>query len=175
MTVLVALLRGINVGGATTLPMSDLRRVATDLGYADVATYIQSGNLLLRTPCAPATVGRDLAEAIAALGGVAPTVIVRTSAELAEVVAGNPFLERGEDPARCHVLFTEGPASRAVSGLDPETYHPEEAVAGGSVLYLFLPNGVGRSPLATELTKAKVGTIRSWRTLTKLVELTQAR
>ena len=166
MPVMVALLRGVNVGGKTTLAMADLRRVATDLGYQDVSTYIQSGNLLLRASARPARVARDLAAGIAALGGVEPDVLVRTRTQLAALVTGNPFVERGEDPARCHVLFTE---SGPPTPLDVQP--PEEAMASGSDVYLFLPNGVGRSPLAKELTKARAGTVRSWRTVTKLLDL----
>ena len=167
---MVALLRGINVGGRTTLPMADLRRVATDLGYGDVATYIQSGNLLLRTGRRATQVARELASGIASLGGVAPEVTVRTRSELAEVVADNPFIRRGEDPARCHVLFDDGPVSVPLGA-----HAPEEAVAAGREIYLFLPNGVGRSPLAKELTRATAGTMRSWRTVTKLLELAESR
>lgn len=170
MTVMVALLRGVNVGGKTTLPMADLRQVAADLGYDDVATYIQSGNLLFRAAEPPATVARDLAAAIASLGGVEPAVMVRTRTQLAALVEANPFIARDEDPARCHVLFAESAASR----IAVEVHPPEEAIAIGTELHLFLPNGVGRSPLAIALTKAKAGTVRSWKTVTKLLELASA-
>jgi len=97
MAVMVALLRGINVGGKTTLSMATLREVAEELGYADVATHIQSGNLVLRTSAAASKVERDLAGAIAALGGVQPAVMVRSRTQLQKVVAGTPFLRRGAD------------------------------------------------------------------------------
>lgn len=173
---MVALLRGINVGGKTTLSMAKLREVAERLGYDDVATYIQSGNLVLRTGDNASKVEKDLARAIAALGGVQPAVIVRTRAQLAKVVEGNPFVARGEDPKACHVVFGAKAAKPPLTRLDLPSYAPEEAVAVGKELYLFLPGGMGRSKLAGALAKDKTafGTARSWRTVTKLLDVADA-
>jgi uncharacterized protein (DUF1697 family) len=175
-TVMVALLRGINVGGKTTLSMAKLREAAEGLGYDDVATYIQSGNLVLGTSDPAAKVERDLAAAIAKLGGVRPAVIVRTRAQLQKVADGNPFLQRGEDAASCHVVFAAKATKAQLGRLDLPSYAPEEAVAAGKELYLFLPGGVGRSKLAADLAKEKtaVGTMRGWRTVAKLLELADA-
>jgi uncharacterized protein (DUF1697 family) len=170
---MVALLRGVNVGGKGTLPMADLRAIATALGYGDVATYIQSGNLVLSTTDSAATVARDLAAAIAAGSSVAPAVIVRSRRQLAKVVRDSPFLARGEDPAQLHVTFTDGPAAPLLACLDLPAYAPEEAIAVGKELHLNLPNGIGRSKLAADLARSKgsTGTTRSWRTLTTLVDM----
>jgi len=170
---MVALLRGINVGGRGKLPMADLRAIATDLGYDEVATYIQSGNLVLTSRESAASVARDLAAAIAAAGDVSPAVTVRTRSQLAKIVRDNPFLARGEDAGLQHVLFTEGPAKAAVAGLDLPSYAPEEAIAVGHELYLFLPNGVGRSKLAVDVGRQKgvVGTMRNWRTVTTVLAM----
>jgi uncharacterized protein (DUF1697 family) len=172
-TVLVALLRGINVGGRGKLPMADLRAIAEDLGYQDVATYIQSGNLVLSTSTSASTVARDLAAAIAAGTSVAPAVLVRTRSQLAKVVRESPFLARGEDEAHLHVVFTDGPAAPAAARLDLAAYAPEEAIARGKELHLLLPNGIGRSKLAADLARQKgpVGTTRSWRTVTTLLAM----
>jgi uncharacterized protein (DUF1697 family) len=173
---MVALLRGINVGGKTTLSMAKLREVAAGLGYDDVGTYIQSGNLFLRSGDSVSKVEKDLASAIAGLGGVQPAVMVRTRSQLAKVVADNPYLARGEDPQACHVVFGAKAAKPSLARLDLATYAPEEAVAVGKELYLFLPGGMGRSKLAGDLAKdrAAVGTARSWRTVTKLLEMADA-
>jgi len=175
-TVMVALLRGINVGGKTTLPMARLREVAEGLGYEDVATYIQSGNLVLRTTGAASRVEKDLARAVADLGGVEPAVMVRTAAQLRKIVDGNPFVRRGEDEKSCHVVFAASATKGSLARLDLPSYAPEEAVAVGKELFLFLPGGVGRSRLAGDLAKDKgsVGTMRSWRTVTKLLEMAEA-
>jgi uncharacterized protein (DUF1697 family) len=170
---MVALLRGINVGGRGRLPMADLRAVATGLGYDAVATYIQSGNLVLSTADRAETVAEDLAAAIAASSGVQPAVVVRTRSQLAAVVRDNPFLVTGEDEGHLHVMFAGGPASAAVASLDLAAYAPEAAIAVDTDLYLLLPNGVGRSRLATDLGRQKgtVGTMRSWRTVTALLAM----
>ena len=170
---MVALLRGINVGGKTTLSMATLREVAEGLGYADVATYIQSGNLVLRTSDTASKVERDLAKAVASLGGVHPAVVVRTRAQLRKVVEGNPFVKRGEDETACHVVFGAQAAKAQLDRVDLPKHRPEEAVASGKELYLFLPDGMGRSKLAADLAKDKaaVGTARRWRTVTKLLEM----
>jgi uncharacterized protein (DUF1697 family) len=102
--------------------------------------------------------------------------MVRTLAQLQRVVDGNPFVRRGEDAKHCHALFCEKAATGAVRSLDLDAYAPEEAAAVGTELYLFLPGGVGRSKLATNIAKNKgaAGTMRSWRTVTKLLELADA-
>ncbi len=176
MAVVVALLRGVNVGGKTTLSMAKLREVAEGLGYDDVATYIQSGNLVFRTSSPASTVERELADAVAALGGVQPAVIVRTRAQLQKAVDGNPFLERGEDASSCHLVFCAKAAKAQLDRLDLPSYAPEAAAAVGKELYLFLPGGMGRSKLAKDLAKDKaaVGTARSWRTVMKLLEMASA-
>ena len=176
MTVMTALLRGVNVGGKTTLPMAELRRVAEELGYEDVATYIQSGNLVFRTADSATAVEKGLAKAIAELGGVRPAVMVRTLAQLRKVVDGNPFIRRGEDTKLCHAVFAAKAAKGSLTGLDLDAYAPEEVIAAGKELYLFLPGGVGRSKLAGDLAKRKdaVGTMRNWRTVTKLLEMAEA-
>jgi uncharacterized protein (DUF1697 family) len=147
--------------------------VAEGLGYGDVATYIQSGNLVLSSRDAAATVARDLAAAIAAATSVSPAVMVRTRSQLAKVVRDSPFLRRGAHEAQLHVVFTDGPAQRGLRGLDLPSYAPEAAAAVGREVHLLLPGGVGRSPLAADLARQKgpVGTMRSWRTVTKLLAM----
>jgi uncharacterized protein (DUF1697 family) len=177
MTVMVALLRGINVGGKTSLPMAELRAAVEGAGFDDVRTYIQSGNVVFRSSQrSTAAVEKTLTKAIAAVGKVAPDVMVRTRTELQAVVAGSPFLRRGEDEAKLHVVFLGGSAKATVDGSDLDQFLPEEAIAVGREVHLFLPGGVGRSKLAEALTKAQrkagpSGTMRSWRTVTKLLAL----
>ena len=172
MPVLIALLRGVNVGGRAKVSMADLRTVATELGYDGVRTYIQSGNLLCTTSAAPARVARDLERGIAERCGVETGVMVRTRAQLAEVVDRSPYLARGEDPKHLHVVFTTGRARVPLADL--ERYAPEEVQAVGSELHLLLPGGVGRSKLAADLAKAskgQPGTMRSWNTVTRLLAM----
>lgn len=175
-TVMVALLRGVNVGGRGTVAMADVRAAAEACGYTDVRSYIQSGNLVFSVPgrSSVTTVAGKLQRAIADTTSVQPEVIVRTRAELAAVVDANPFLVRGEDPAHLHVVLTQGPMGReGLASLDLAAYAPEEAEAVGTALYLLLPSGIGRSKLAADLARQKgpAGTTRNWRTITRLLAI----
>jgi len=173
MTVMVAFLRGVNVGGRNKLAMADLRNTAAACGYGSIRTYIQSGNLLFSAPTtSPRAVADQLREAIAERTQVRPEVIVRTRDELAGVVTRNPYLQQGKDPAHLHVVFAGGEAEASLGSIDPARYAPEEAVAVGRQLYLFLPSGMGRSKLAVDLARrGPSGTARNWRTVTKLLEM----
>ncbi len=153
--------------------MADLRAIAAGLGYADVATYIQSGNLVLSSTEDVERVAGALEAAIAASTSVQPAVVVRTRSQLATVVRDNPFLARGEDEGHLHVLFTAGDAGDGSAHLDLPSYAPEEAIDVGADLYLLLPNGVGRSRLAADVARQKgpVGTTRNWRTVTTLLSM----
>jgi uncharacterized protein (DUF1697 family) len=173
-TVYVALLRGINVGGRAVLPMADLRRVATGCGFGDVQTYIQSGNLVFTSSAPATTVATELGRAIAAEGGPKPGVAVRSHAQLAAVVAGNPYLDRSTDPKQLHVAFVvEGARPHAVDDLDLARFEPDELTVAEGETYLFLPNGMGRSKLAEVLGRQQGAdaTVRNWRTVTKLLDL----
>ncbi len=174
MATMVALLRGVNVGGKNKLAMNDLRDIATACGYEQVRTYIQSGNLVFSTTTSDTEVmARELRAAIAQATNVDPDVVVRNRDELASVVKTNPYLKRGEDPGHLHVVFLSGSARASVPLADLASYAPEEAAAVGRQLYLFLPSGVGRSKLAADLSRQKgpAGTMRNWRTVTKLLEM----
>ncbi len=171
----IALLRGINVGGRNRLPMADLRSIAAKLGFADAATYLQSGNLVLPD------VARDSAEVAAALTaeirsdfGLEVPVIIRNAQEWARVIAANPFPEATADGTKLHVVFLTGPATDAVRQFDGERYEPEELAVTDAEVYLSLPDGIGRSKLAGALGKvdnASSGTIRNWNTVLALSDL----
>jgi uncharacterized protein (DUF1697 family) len=180
METFVALLRGINVGGRTIIPMAELRSSVSALGLQDVVTYVQSGNVVFRTHGGGA---RDLAasieERVASDFGVGVAVLLRTPSDLRAVAEQNPFLARGEDPSRLHVMFLDRePAAEAATRLDPERSPPEEFALAGREMYLYLPNGAGRSKLTLDYFEKRLGvraTVRNWRTLTKLIELTEKR
>jgi uncharacterized protein (DUF1697 family) len=175
MAVMAALLRGVNVGGRGKLPMADLRAMIEGCGHHDVSTYIQSGNAVFSSGSANTrSVAADLEAAIVERFSMNVAVVVRTKSELKAIVKANPYLKRGEDPSLLHVVFLPGAASASLEGIRVEA--PEEMVAIGQQLHLFLPNGVGRSKLAAELARPKGpgGTMRNWRTITKLIELADA-
>jgi uncharacterized protein (DUF1697 family) len=174
MTVMVVLVRGINVGGKAKLAMADLREIAEGCGFEQVRTYIQSGNLVCSTSARSSeAVAATLQKALAEGTDLQPLVMARTRDELAAAINDNPFLQRGEDPAHLHVTFLATGEKASLGSLDLSAYAPEEAAAVGSQLYLFLPNGMGRSKLAVDLGRRKgpSGTARNWRTTAKLLEM----
>jgi len=174
--VYVVLLRGINVGGKTKVPMAALRDVCAAAGCEDVVTYIQSGNVVLTSRLSEKKLQASLEERIAAEFGFGPAVMVRTAREMAAVVDGNPY--PGADESSVHVGFLHSPpaapAARCLAAIDCGA---EQVTVVGRDLYLHLPNGMGRANLPTQIDRclrpAQV-TVRNWRTVTKLVELSRA-
>jgi uncharacterized protein (DUF1697 family) len=171
----IALLRGINVGGRTTVPMPALRKTCESAGCTDVTTYIQSGNVVLTSPLSAARLASTLERAIADELGVAPTVMVRTHSEMADVLAANPFPDA--DPNKLHVAFlSKTPPKEQLAHLDDVDCAPDEFVVRDTEVYLHLPNGVGRSKLPAQLFDRRLkipATLRNWRTVTRLTEMSR--
>jgi uncharacterized protein (DUF1697 family) len=184
----VVLLRGINVGTAKQVAMSDLKAVLEGRGYADVKTYLRSGQAVLTADgrasvTAAAKIGADIDRAITAELGMDVRVVVRTRDELAAVLEDNPFAtpERvAKEPAKLFCIFLSDRLTAAdLKDVDPAAYEPEEfrLSSGGREIFLWLPGGMGRSALGTvrwpRVTGRTdlVGTARNWRTTQKLLEL----
>lgn len=176
---MVGLLRGVNVGGRSKVAMADVRHVVESCGHTDVRTYAQSGNAVFRTTERTGhRVADQLATALAEQTDTAPAVIVRTCAELAGIVARNPFVDRDDDLTHHHVVFMGGTRQASVGSLDLDEYAPEDAAEVGQELYLYLPGGLGRSKLAVALGRkggggANQATSRNWRTVTKLLSMAE--
>jgi len=174
MQTVIALLRGINVGGKNQLPMAGLRSIAFDLGFTNAATYLQSGNLVLfDVKLDTGGVSAALTDAIRQVAGLDILIITRTASEWADVVANNPFPNSTTDGTKLHDVFLNQPATELIRCFDAEPYRPEEFSVTESEVYLYLPDGLGRSKLATELARidnANAGTTRNWNTVTALSE-----
>jgi uncharacterized protein (DUF1697 family) len=177
----VALLRGINVGGRNKVAMADLRQIAADLGFTEVSTYIQSGNLLFAADTSDtADMAAALERRIAERLGVRPAVVVISASELAGVIADNPF-PHAKDPRLVHAVFRNtdlSDAGRAAVAAAVATAQSngsrDEAVVVGRTLYLHTPDGFGRSQLAAQLAASPAqasGTARNWATVTRLIAL----
>lgn len=143
MTTYAALLRGVNVGGHRKVPMAGLRTALTEAGFARVRTYIQSGNLVLDADTTATAVAEAIAGVIEAEFGHRVPVMVRTGAELDRIIDADPFAGRGLDEAKVTVTFLSGPAPALAV---PEG-RPEEAVAAGSEVWVYYPDGLGKSTL----------------------------
>ena len=189
MTTFVALLRAVNVAG-NKVGMAALRDGLTGLGFEDVQTYVQSGNLVFRAdddPPAQATQATQahaatIARLIAVQAGLDVTVLVLTAAELAEIAAANPFAATGADEKTLHVTFlaaslAEPAAEVAFAALKLPAQDGEQAVLGDRVVYLWLPHGYGRSKLSNAYFERVLhlpATTRNWRTVKTLLELSSA-
>jgi uncharacterized protein (DUF1697 family) len=161
------------VGGKNKLPMGDLRALFTSVGYADVATYVQSGNVVFTASAAVDS--QAIESAIATRLGIVTTVILRSANELRRVVAANPF--PAADPSHLHVGFmARPPAGDAAKRLDAASFRPEQFALVGREIYYHLPNGMGRAKLPPVLDRQlKVPTtVRNWNTVNKLIELAEA-
>jgi uncharacterized protein (DUF1697 family) len=185
----VALLRGINVGGAGKLPMAQLREVLEGLGHDDVATYIQSGNAVFTATGRAKTqvLARAIEDAIEAAAGFRPPTVVLTAAQLVAVRAANPF-PKVTEPKQLHAGFFPLPLgsryaahARDAQQLAHEQGSRDEVAVDGSVVYLHTPDGLGRSRLAELLGRIKSedgskgqGTFRNWATVTKLIDMLEA-
>ena len=170
----VALLRGINLGARNKVPMAGLRALLEGLDCTSVRTYIQSGNVLFERHAADrAALAAELQAAVAAEFGVSSTIVLRTFRELRRVADGHPF---GADTSRTHVSFLAGrPGAEGARRLAAVEATPDRFVLAGSDLYLHFPNGVQGARLSgpvLERSLGVAGTIRNWRTVTRLAELT---
>ena len=164
----IALLRGVNVGGNKRVEMARLRDLMEELGYRDVRTYVNSGNVVFS---GPRRSEQHLKTAIAKAFGFEVPVVLRSREELADVVAANPLRDVATDPAKHLVVFC---AAKASTDLDPADFAPETFVVRGREVYLWAPGGIGTSPLAKLLAAKSLGdksTARNWRTVEKLLEL----
>ena len=170
----VVLLRGINVGKARQVDMPRLREVLTARGHEEVRTHLRSGNVVLTSALPETELAADLSTAIEDEFGFAVPVMVRTGAELAAVVAGDPFATEATDPARYLVTFLpETPEPARVDALPPAAGGGDYLLRGRE-LYLWLPHGVLDTPLNSwkwDRLLGQAGTARNWNTVTKLAGL----
>ncbi|MFC9815620.1 DUF1697 domain-containing protein [Streptomyces virginiae] len=174
-----ALLRGINVGGSKKVPMAELRSLLEGLGHGDVQTYLQSGNAVFSSAKTdPVALARELETAIEAHFGFRVACLVVDGAYLRAVAEACPFPAAELEGKQLHAtFFSEQPGAERFTALDAAAFLPEEYRLGDRVLYLYVPEGLGRSKLAEALARPAVvkgidATTRNWNTVTKLVELT---
>jgi uncharacterized protein (DUF1697 family) len=168
----VALLRGINVGRAKRIAMADLRALMGKLGFQDVRTLLNSGNVVFTVPRGVrGDASAMIEEAIVKSIGVKSRVTVLAAEELAGVVKANPLLGIADNPSRLMVSFLADPADRGLlKPLTREDWTPEALALGTRVSYLWCPRGILESPLATAVAKllGERVTSRNWATTVKL-------
>jgi uncharacterized protein (DUF1697 family) len=172
----VALLRGINLGRNKRVAMSDLRDLVTGLGYTDVSTHLQSGNVVFDAGAtSPEAAAREIEAEIGRRLGMRVSVLVRTGDELAAVVKNNPMPERTAEPTKLLVAFLDqAPPPERMAEVDPAEFAPDEFQVAGREVYVWLPNGQQGAKLSNESWEKRLGvtaTSRNWRTVTRLLEL----
>ncbi|MGH1564146.1 DUF1697 domain-containing protein [Mumia sp. DW29H23] len=168
------LLRAVNVGG-NKVPMAELRTLASDLGATDVATYVNSGNLVCVPPGDPVTFGSALEAGIADRMGVTTDAIPRTAAELRAARKAFPYEVHEEK--FCYVWFLAGkPTAKAVKAVEAYDFGEDQITAIGQDLHIRYADGAGRSPVtAPRLLKlcGVPGTGRNLRTVEKLAAMAE--
>jgi uncharacterized protein (DUF1697 family) len=166
MPVFIALLRAVNVGGTGKLPMSDLKRLCEKAGFRRARTYIASGNVVAERDGLEAEAKAALEAELESYAGKPVGVIVRTGAEMSEVVANNPFRDRAA--SRTVAIFLDhAPVSDALSHIRGQAN--EELRLGAREMYVHYPDGIGRSKL--RIPAAGNGTARNMNTVAKLASM----
>src|ERR1035441_6251918 len=178
MTAMICLLRGVNVGGHNQIKMDALRTLCESLKLCNARTYIQSGNVVFQAKEGDATeLSARIETAIEKKHGFRPDVVLRTASEMQDVIARNPFSKRkGIEPNKLAVMFLASEPEKAVQDavrkIKPEV---EELHLIGRELYIYFPDGMGRSKLVPLLSRAlkNAGTARNWNTVVKLLEMAE--
>ncbi|MGA3183501.1 MAG: DUF1697 domain-containing protein [Candidatus Dormibacteria bacterium] len=170
------LLRGINIGPNNRIPMAELRSLLTQDGFADVATYLQSGNVVLSSTGSPDAAARRCESLIAQHFGLQIGSVVRTHGELEAVMRADPLPEAAANPKGYQVTFlASAPDPSLTSRLAAVATPAERFAVIGREIYAWHPEGIARSRLATLLAgRALTGTAtaRNWITVTALLSLT---
>ena len=177
MTTHIALIRGINVGTSKRVAMADLRNALTGLGFGQVRTLLNSGNVILESDQSPKAVARAVSETLAGRLGVPAEVIVRSRGQLLAAMAADPFGPDAPDGSK-HFLGcladtpAPGSAERIPELRDPPTCAPDQARLIGRHLYLWCPAGLSASAFAKVNWDRALGTavtVRNWNTMEKLI------
>jgi uncharacterized protein (DUF1697 family) len=177
----VALLRGVNVGGRGKVAMQDLRSLFAAAGLTDVATYVQSGNVVFSGPKTDtAKLARTIEQKISSDLGIDVTMLIRSAAELLQIQKRNPLIARSDDPTKLHVTFLAAEPDADLVAKLPDSSDSsgsegaDELTVVGREVYLYCPGGYGNSKLNNTFIEKRLATratTRNWRTIAKLVEM----
>jgi uncharacterized protein (DUF1697 family) len=179
MPVLISMLRGVNVGGHHKIKMDALRALYESLKFEDPRTYVQSGNVIFRSKEKnSAALANKIQNAIERTFGFRPDVILRTPDELRKAIAASPFpAHRKLEPGKILVTFLAAePGPEAQATLLTLKKHPEELHLQGRELYIYFPDGAGRSKLpwsSVEKLLKTTGTARNWNSVTKMLAIAE--
>ena len=179
MPVVIAMLRGVNVGGHNKIKMEALRALCTKLKLRDACTYVQSGNVIFKTEERDlAPLAKRLQNAIERDFSFHPDIILRTSSELRDVIARNPFAKRRDiAPNKLLVTFlANDPGEEARNRAAKIKTEPEELRIDRREVYIYFPNGMARPKMAWPTIERMLqtsGTGRNWNSVTKMLEIAE--
>lgn len=172
----IALLRGINVSGQKKIKMSDLKLLFEEIGFQNVETYIQSGNVLFSSKdLSTNKLETNISSAIKGKFGFDVRVVILTPKEIEYIIKNNPFIKKKKEIERLYVTFlSDSPSKENIQKLNSTDYSPEEYKIDGKQIYLFFPDGYGKAKLNNNLFEHKLklnATTRNWKTIKTLSEL----
>ena len=171
------MLRGINVSGQKKIKMADLRALYESLGFDNVQSYLQSGNVIFDSSEGDRTkLAMMIEDAIHNEYGYEVAIFIRTVADFQQIIDTNPFLHgRDEDPTKLYVSFLmQRPSDAKLSALTVPEKSADEFVVAGDVIFVFCPNGYGRTKLSNNFFERKLqvaATTRNWRSVNALLEI----
>lgn len=173
----IALLRGINVGGQRSIKMADLKDAFESLGFSNVKTYVQSGNVVFSCePAEPAKLAEQIESKLDQTFGFPVKTIIRTEDEFENIINNNPFVkERDIALDKLHVtLLSDMPEPEAIALLDIKKEENEKFLIISREVYLYCPNGYGNTKMNNAVFEKKLKTMattRNWKTMNSLLEL----
>lgn len=177
MSTYISMIRGINVGGKR-IKMADLRDIYISMGFEHVKTYIQSGNVIFKSENRdPEYLAKTIREKILETFKYSVEVVIRSNDELKQVVEASPFKDK--DEKYVHVTFlSDNPSDKLIKEIDPSLISgikdSEQFIIGSREIYLYLPEGYGRTKLNNNFFEKKLqltATTRNWKTVNKLIEI----
>lgn len=180
MTTHIAMLRGINVSGHKILKMDGLRALFAHMGFHNIQTYVQSGNVIFSTNEPPPGLAAKIEKRILKEFGFDVPVLTKTAKEMAEIVKRNPFVKNSAlDQTKLHVtILSDDPPRDALELLQPFAAASEQVRIVGRAVYLYCPNGYGNTKLSNTTIEKKLGrraTTRNWKTMKTLLDMARGK
>jgi uncharacterized protein (DUF1697 family) len=179
MKIFIALLRGINVSGQKKIKMSELKSLFEEMGFQDVETYIQSGNVVFsskKKSCEK--LEAKISSGIKSRFNFDVHIIVINPEDIEYVLKNNPFIKKRKDAERLYVTFlAKMPSNDTIKKMLTIDYSPEEYFIDGKIIYLFAPNGYGKAKLNNNFFENKLkvcGTTRNWKSAIALSEMVRS-
>ncbi len=180
MQTFISILRGINVSGQRKIRMADLKELYESLGFSDVKTYIQSGNVIFKSVSniSGIQLAKKIEKAISERYLFDVPVMIRTGKELEKIILDNPFVkEKNMDVKKLHVTFlSETPDKEEIEQIKDTNFSPDQFIIKGKEIYLHIPGSYAETKLSNKFFENKLkvsATTRNWNTVNKLLEMAQ--